>query len=64
MLGIAISLVDHEDAIPVLVILEDMHEHLITSFFCFLVPVTDKDKNPELDLSRYTEDYVKKNILL
>jgi hypothetical protein len=60
----ALSFVNNADSVPVLVMVENIHEHHITSFFCFLVPVMNKNTNPELDLSRYTEEYVKNNIIL
>jgi hypothetical protein len=59
-----LSFVNNVDSVPVLVMVENIHEHHFTSFFCFLVPVISKNTNPELNLSRYTSEYIKNNIIL
>jgi hypothetical protein len=64
MLNASLSFVNNNDSMPVLVMLENIHEHHKTTFFCFLVPIKNKDSNQELDLSRYSHDYVKNNIFL
>ena len=64
MLGPSLASMNNVDSIPVLVMLEMMHQYHITTFFSFLVPVRNKNTNPELDLSRYTVDYIVNSILI
>jgi hypothetical protein len=59
-----IPFINNDECIPVLVILENIHQYHIMSFFCFLVPVKDKNNNPELDLCNYNPSYLKNKIFL
>jgi hypothetical protein len=59
-----IPFINNDECIPVLVILENIHQYHTMSFFCFLVPVIDKNSNPELDLSNYNTSYLKDKIFL
>jgi hypothetical protein len=62
MLKKSLSFLNNKDSIPVLVMLESIHQYHITTFFSFLAPVKDKDGNAELDLTKYTVEYIKNNI--
>jgi len=59
-----IPFINNDECIPVLIILENIHQYHTMSFFCFLAPVLDKNNNPELDLCNYNTSYLKNKIFL
>jgi hypothetical protein len=64
ILETAMSFVSNRDTIPVLVSIETMYRrHLMTSF-TFLAPIIYKANSRELDLPRFSEEYVINNIFL
>ncbi len=64
MVNPSLKSINNDDSVPVLVVLKTIHQYHITTFFSFLVPVRNKNTNPELDLSRYTVDYLLTSILI
>jgi hypothetical protein len=64
MLETAMSFVRNRDAIPVLVSIETTYRRHIVTSFAFLAPIMYKDNSRELDLPRFSEEYVRNNIFL
>lgn len=62
ILKTALYLTNRKDTIPVVIMLENTSEIHITSFIIFNAPIQNNGQIPELDQSRFTDQYINENI--
>lgn len=63
VIGEAMRLRNNIDAIPIVVMTENIYLNHMMNFFLFTAPVIYKNSKKELDISRYNTSYLKNTIM-